>query len=226
MNVIPTKSASKGKISEIKLTTILTIMFIMIVLVKCNHSCSKTEDSESPSRDSTVFTNPSITGNGTSIGYRSNEQDAVVRQEEQSAPTTHPNLIGLTFEGKAKQSSFKISPKQEKDYWWYTSNGKEDMVALDVIGIKGIILRCHGPVIYEVTTRKPGEKAVAERFKKEYGNPTHLSKWNDLKMEWETPIPFDIVEYTKGILLEIRVLKDKEDLTPIKIEVGIPIPTS
>lgn len=135
----------------------------------------------------------------------------------------HKDYKGLTFEKMSKQSSFRLTPDTGKDYYWYTSDGEgEEMGWLNVKGIQGVIVQTDGPAIFEVITRKAGGKAIIERFKKDYGNATKYCPWDEKNKKWLSAVPFNLIDHTKGILEQIRVLKDKEDLSPIMIEVGIP----
>lgn len=144
------------------------------------------------------------------------------KKSSASSTIPHREFTGLKFEGKSPQSSFKLTPNSGTSYFWYTSDGESDMGWLNVKGIQGVIVQTDGPAIFEVITRKAGNKAIIERFKKDYGNATKYCPWDEKNKKWLSPIPFSIVEHTKGTLEQIRVLKDKEDLSPIMIEVGIP----
>lgn len=141
-----------------------------------------------------------------------------------SIPTVpeYREYTGLKFQGKGLQSPFKLTPPNGTMYLWYTSEGEEQMKFLNVKGIADLKFKTEGPVIYEVVTIKGTEDPVLERFKKQNGNATHYSRWDG--KAWLTPVPLDILEHTKGALVQIRALKDPDNpLIGIQIEFGIPI---
>jgi hypothetical protein len=92
--------------------------------------------------------------------------------------------------------------------------------------VKGLLIECDGPVIYEGATtdwKNTKDKDITKPFKvKQSPRPEEKGYWwNYTSNSWGELKPFkygDIENITR-----IRVLKDPDDLAGISIKIGIPV---
>lgn len=210
--------------SSITLKKVLVIAAIVIILIKMNKCSSRhvepveiqltPTETTTPTTHVTVDGSPSVTVTEPLLPLPGGSTPA-----EDNNVGPHPDLIGLKFVSKGLTGPNHLFTEDGKERYWYTLDGTTDMGFMLVKGLKGMIIMCEGPVIYEITTYD-GRAYTNLRVKKtaEIGDTAHY--WDKKTKTWcEEAQPFSLPKVKN--VYSIRVLKDPNDDSPIFVEIGI-----
>lgn len=225
------------EMKNVKFVSVLVCLLIMFACVqlrigyeakkeserKAGHIPSQQEVSEAEKNkyaDTKVFTDPNFTRDSLTLGMKNAEKTPPVETPKQDSIGTYPTLAGLEMIGKGKHAPvyMPLYTGTDMDRYWYVFDGETDMGMMNVQDIKGLVILCKGPVIYDFIISEPGKKACNLRIKSLGNNQGQT--WDWINKEWG---PTHAFEYEKIFNISgVRVLKDSEDPTPIQVEIGFP----
>ena len=138
-----------------------------------------------------------------------------------TTPATPPHipLKGLTFFGSETQGPFGLYPYDGVVRDWYSYTGEEEMGMIGIAGVVGVIVMCEGPVIYDMIITKDG-KSTSLRIKKTTAVGDTGQTWDETTKTWSKVHPFRYTDIYN--ISGVRIMKDPDDITPIKVEIGYP----